>query len=102
MIASCPYDIPDLAEIYTQVFNVLIELAHSAKQLAARNNIVLLELSGEGFSSHVIVLVNNKCDSILSAFQQFLDELVQFNAELPAHNNLELILQVVKNPNIKL
>ncbi|KAM9741015.1 uncharacterized protein ACNS7B_012259 isoform 1-T1 [Menidia menidia] len=97
--AHCPGHVPDLAVFYTSVMHVLMELADSAREMAARGDVVQLELVGEGFSRHVIVPVGGEDDvSIMHAFTGFLDDLVQSNAELPA-NNLELILQVVRNPS---
>ncbi|CAG5950733.1 unnamed protein product, partial [Menidia menidia] len=83
-------------------FNVM-EIRHPFKVTApSRGNLAVfhasvmhLELAGGGFSRHVIVPVDGEDDdSILPAFMDFWDELVQSNAELLANNNLELILQV--------
>ncbi|XP_035981580.1 uncharacterized protein LOC118556952 [Fundulus heteroclitus] len=99
VIASRAGDAPNPAEFYTQVYHILTELAESAARLASRSDIIQLELSGEGFSHHAVVQVNDERDSILPAFLEFLEELTQSNAELPDPNNLEMIVQVVRNPH---
>ncbi|XP_036002595.1 uncharacterized protein LOC118565752 isoform X1 [Fundulus heteroclitus] len=97
--ASRPGEIPNPAEFYTQVYHLLTELADSVTRSASRNDVVQLELSGEGFSRHTVVQVNDDGDSVLPAFLEFLDELTQSNEELPGPENLEIVLQIVRNPH---
>ncbi|KAM9703389.1 uncharacterized protein ACNS7B_002119 [Menidia menidia] len=95
-----PGNVPDLALFYASVMHMLMELADAARGLAGRGDVVQLELAGGGFSHHVIIPVGDENDdSFLPAFTDFLDDVVQSNAELPENNNLELILQVVRNPS---
>ncbi|XP_032426592.1 uncharacterized protein LOC116724909 [Xiphophorus hellerii] len=89
--------VPDIAEFYTAVMNVLTDLANDARSIAERNDFVQLELVWGDISHHINISVTDN-DAILPAFEEFLDELVQSNAELPSESNLELILQIVKNP----
>ncbi|XP_027865466.1 uncharacterized protein LOC114139628 [Xiphophorus couchianus] len=89
--------VPDIAEFYTTVMNVLTDLANTARSIAERNDFVQLELVWDNISHHINISVTDN-DAILPAFEEFLDELVQSNAELPSESNLELILQIVKNP----
>jgi len=78
--------------------NNLIEVAETARSHARCNDVVQLELVGENISQHVTVSVTDESDLILKAFLDFLDELTQSNAQIASDTNLELILQVVRNP----
>ncbi|XP_023194843.1 uncharacterized protein LOC111609654 isoform X1 [Xiphophorus maculatus] len=96
-IAPPTQTVPDIAEFYTAVMNVLTDLANTARSIADRNDVVQLELVWGNISHHINISVTDN-DAILPAFEEFLDELVQSNAELPSESNLELILQIVGNP----
>ncbi|XP_047238272.1 uncharacterized protein LOC124878391 [Girardinichthys multiradiatus] len=77
---------------------ILIELADAARSLTRRNDVVQLELVGENLNRHVTFTVTDDGNMILPAFEDFLDELVQSNADVPVDNNLEFVLQVVNDP----
>ncbi|MEQ2253770.1 hypothetical protein ILYODFUR_035875, partial [Ilyodon furcidens] len=85
----CPGNVPDLAAVYINIMRILTELADTARSLARRNDVVQLELVGENLNRNVTFTINDDGNMILPAFEDFLDELVQSNAEMPADNNLE-------------
>ncbi|XP_007542613.1 uncharacterized protein LOC103131014 isoform X1 [Poecilia formosa] len=95
---ACEDSVPDLASYYVEIMNHLVELADNAGSLARRNDVVQLELVGDNFSRHLNIHVSND-DDIQTALMDFLDELVQSNAELPSHGELEFILQIVRDPS---
>ena len=94
----CPGTMPDIYEFYKAVTRNLTELAESARSLARSNDIMQLEFVSEDISRHITVPVTDEENVILDAFLDFSDQLVQSNVELPSNTNMELILQVVKNP----
>ncbi|MEQ2190149.1 hypothetical protein GOODEAATRI_032788 [Goodea atripinnis] len=98
MPPPCPGNVPDLAAIYINIMCILTELADTARSLTRRNDVVQLELVGENLNRNVKFTVTDDGNMILPAFEDFLDELVQSSAEMPADNNLEFVLQVVNDP----
>ncbi|XP_013889670.1 uncharacterized protein LOC106536875 [Austrofundulus limnaeus] len=91
-------DPPNLADFYTQVMNILSELADRTASLTERGDFIQLELSGHGSAHHIAFALGGEDESEISEhFTDFLDELIQSNAEIEADGTLEFTVQIVRN-----
>ncbi|XP_013871527.1 uncharacterized protein LOC106522867 [Austrofundulus limnaeus] len=89
---------PNLAEYYTNVMSIMSNLTDRVESLSRRNDLIQIELSGENVSHNVTFHVDENPSNILSEFTEFLDHLIQSDGQIDSENDLEFIIQIVKNP----
>ncbi|XP_051800711.1 uncharacterized protein LOC127532721 isoform X1 [Acanthochromis polyacanthus] len=89
---------PNLAQFYSDVMGIIHRLSLEAELHARRNDIIQLEVVGENVRDHVSVVVADQGGNVLPAFEGLLDRLVQSNNSIVADENVEFVVQVVRNP----
>ncbi|KAG7225177.1 hypothetical protein INR49_014735, partial [Caranx melampygus] len=94
-----PSDVPDYGEFYGGVMGAAQELCDRIFSQAQAQDVVQMELRGGHFNKTVSHVVRADGDDTgLATFQNLLDELVQSNMSLMTDQNLELVVQLVRNP----
>lgn len=89
--------IANLGEFYIRVLDSIGGVAQRVFSQVGRQDLVQLEFRGDTLPQGVsIILTQDEFD--LNQFQFFLDRIVQSNTAVTADGNLQLIVQVIKNP----
>ncbi|CAJ1067369.1 uncharacterized protein LOC127534054 [Xyrichtys novacula] len=93
-----PGNVPDIAAFYRNVIGVIRELANEVESRASRDDVIQLEVVGENVRDYVSVTNNAQGRNILPAFEGLLDRIVQSNNSVAGDEDIELIVQIVRNP----
>lgn len=94
-----PSGMPDYGEFYGSVMGTAQDLCDRIFSQAQAQDIIQMELRGQHFSKSVSRLARtNDDDTGLATFQNLLDELVQSNMSLMTDQDLELAVQLIRNP----
>ncbi|XP_035239706.1 uncharacterized protein LOC118208867 isoform X1 [Anguilla anguilla] len=92
------HDVDSYEDFYNVLLNLLDHVLYRAMQLARPNDVLQLELRGDTLSEGVSIIANGASVD-LDTFLGMVGDLVQSNFEILSDDTLELVVQIVQNPN---